>query len=339
MEQEKIFNISWGTILRIAFAILVFYLLYLIKGIFVSFIFAVIISVLVDPIIDFFCEKLRFPRLASTITVYTLVFGVLVAFIAYLAPTFVPEFNNFISNFGSYVDKLPESIRAKIDGQTDLATNGFDWTEVLASIFGGLVSAISVLSLAVFLSLEEKAVDKGIRLISPKKNEEFFFNLWQNSKRKVAQWFGVRLLSSLIVGVAVFISLELLNNYVDFFYTPFSLSFSLFAGIADIVPIIGPLIAAVIIFVSLASTSIASALIFLVIFLIIQQIESNIITPLLTKKIIGISPVLVLLAVLIGDKLGGTIGAILAIPLTGMIYEFIKDYLEKKKAEEIYNNE
>jgi len=76
-----------------------------------------------------------------------------------------------------------------------------------------------------------------------------------------------------------------------------------------------------------------SALIFLIFFVILQQIESNIITPMLSKKLIGLSPVLVLLAVLAGGKLWGPIGALLAIPLAGLLLELVKDFLRRKKEE------
>ena len=76
------------------------------------------------------------------------------------------------------------------------------------------------------------------------------------------------------------------------------------------------------------------AIFILIIFILIQQVENNIITPILAKKFIGLSPVLVLLALAIGGTLWGFLGAILAIPLAGILFEFLKDYLKKRKKDE-----
>ena len=69
------------------------------------------------------------------------------------------------------------------------------------------------------------------------------------------------------------------------------------------------------------------ALIMLVIFLLIQQIEGTILTPILTKRLVGLPPVLVIIALMIGGKLWGVLGAVLAIPLFGLLYEFSSHFL------------
>ncbi|MFC1630258.1 AI-2E family transporter, partial [Patescibacteria group bacterium] len=64
-----------------------------------------------------------------------------------------------------------------------------------------------------------------------------------------------------------------------------------------------------------------------------QQIENNILTPILTKKYVNIPPVLVLVSLVIGGKLLGFLGALLAIPLAGILFEFMKDFLKQRKEE------
>ncbi len=68
-----------------------------------------------------------------------------------------------------------------------------------------------------------------------------------------------------------------------------------------------------------------------IIFVLIQQIEGGILTPILSKKFIGIPPVLVLVALFVGGKLWGFLGALLAIPLAGILFEFLRDFLKKRK--------
>jgi predicted PurR-regulated permease PerM len=124
-----------------------------------------------------------------------------------------------------------------------------------------------------------------------------------------------------------FLALKLFNiNYAS--------SLSLFAGVTNIIPILGPILAGAIITILAFLDYWPKALFILIAFILIQQIEGNLLSPILTKKFIGLPPVLVLLAVLMGGKLWGILGAILAIPLAGIIYEFLRDFLKKRKESE-----
>jgi len=71
----------------------------------------------------------------------------------------------------------------------------------------------------------------------------------------------------------------------------------------------------------------------LIAFIFIQQIENNILLPLLTKKFLGLSPVLVLMGLAIGGVLWGFLGAVLVVPLFGILYGFLREFLEKRKKE------
>ena len=81
--------------------------------------------------------------------------------------------------------------------------------------------------------------------------------------------------------------------------------------------------------------SFPKAVFVLIAFLLIQQIEGNILSPLLARKFVGLPPVLVLLSLAIGAQLLGLLGAILAIPIAGIIFEFLRDFLKKKKEEKV----
>jgi predicted PurR-regulated permease PerM len=106
------------------------------------------------------------------------------------------------------------------------------------------------------------------------------------------------------------------------------------AGILDFVPIIGPISTGILILLLISPESITKSIFALIAFVLIQQIEGNILIPILTKKFIGLPSVLVLISLAIGGKLWGVAGAILIVPLAGILYEILKEILEKKRAEE-----
>jgi predicted PurR-regulated permease PerM len=336
--SERILDISWSTIIKIALAFIGFYLLYLIRDILIWLIFALIISVLFDPAITFL-RKSGLPRVLSTIFVYVLSFGILGGLIYLIAPPFVSEIQKFTQLFPQYFEKISpplsglgikafesiESFTSAIEGWLVRASANI-FSAVFA-FFGGIFSTVTIFAIAIFLSLEEKGMEKALILMTPKKYEGQVLNIWERTKIKIARWFGSRILLSIFIGLLTFIACHVLN-------IEYAVSFGLLAGIFDLVPIIGPVVAGVIIVIFTSLESWIKALFILIIFLLIQQIEGNILTPVLTKKFIGLPAVLVIIALMVGGKLWGVLGAVLAIPLFGLFYEFLKDFLKRRKERE-----
>jgi len=336
-DQAKLLDISWGTILKLAIAGLVIYILFLTKDILVWVLFGLIISILFAPAIDFL-RRMRVPRVLGVVSVYSVTFGVLALIIWSMAPLFVNEIQRFSQLFPQYFETLSPilqgfGVAAFSDVQTFFDALSFGVEKIAGNIFsalfvvfGGIFSTIFVLSISIFFSIEEKSIEKTIGLLFPKKYEAFALDLWERSQRKVSGWFASRLITSIFVGVATYLTLFLFN--VQY---PFSLG--LLATILNFIPIIGPLVTGLLLFILVALDSTLKAIFILLAFTLIQQIEGNILTPLLTKKFLGIPPALVLIALAVGLQLWGIMGAILAIPLAGIIFEFLRDFLRKRKEE------
>ncbi len=337
MNQSRVLDISWGTILKLAVAFFTLYLLYLIRDILVWVVFGLIISLLFNPAIAFLKRK-YFPRVLATILVYVLLFGILGFLIYSTAPIFVSEIQQFSQMFPEYFERISPLLKGlgiEAFENFDRFSQAFQGELIKASsnifsavgaIFGGIFSAITIFAIALFFSLEEKGIDRVIGILSPKRYEAFVLSLWARSQKKVSGWFGARILSCIFVGLMTFVTCYVLN-------IKYAVSFGFLAGILDFIPIIGPIIAGAGILVTVALTSWTKALFFLIAFLIIQQIEGNILSPVLTKKFIGLPPVLVLVAVMVGAKLWGVMGALLAIPISGILFEFLRDFLKKRKEE------
>lgn len=337
MNQSQVLDISWGTILKVTFTVIVFYILYLISDILIWFLFAIIISVIFDPAINFL-QRLRISRFASTAFVYLVFFGIFATSLYLIAPLFAKEIRQFTTVFPQYFEKIAPPLKGlgikafeSLDNfviifQGWLNKASASIFSAVIAIFGGVFSTLTVFSLAFFLSLEKEAIEKLILLLSPKKYETSILELWQNSKNKVVAWFGVRIFACLFVGIMVFLTCY-------FFNIKYAASFGFLAGILDLIPILGPFIAGAIIVIFATLESWLKALFVLIVFVLIQQIEGNILIPLLSKKFMGLSPFIILISLFIGGKLFGVLGAVFAIPLTGIIFEFSKGFLEKIKKE------
>ncbi|MBI3631685.1 MAG: AI-2E family transporter [Candidatus Staskawiczbacteria bacterium] len=242
--SEKILDISWETILKFFIASFIFYIIYLVRDIVVWFFFALIISILLQPAVNFL-RKIYIPKIIAI-------------FLVYLS--------------------------------------------------------------------EEKGVERVLILLCPQKYEELIITLFKRAQNKVAGWFGARILACLFVGVASF-----LVFYV--FEIKYAFILALLSGILNFVPYVGPWITSIllIVFIIISSGSWLKVIYVLVAVVVIQEIENKLLTPILMKKMIDIPPVLVLVALLVGSQIFGFLGTIFAVPVFGIVYEFLKEFLEKRR--------
>ncbi|MBI4359409.1 MAG: AI-2E family transporter [Candidatus Nealsonbacteria bacterium] len=336
--MEKVtFEFSWETILRMGVLVASLYAIYRVREILLLIVFALIISLLFNPLIDYL-QKRKVPRTLAVISVYFSVFGLFAILIYLFVPLLIIEASHFSQFFSQYFEKLSPPLRGlglegfqSLESFVDLAESSLSRAaqnifSALFSIFGGILTTVFVIFLALFLSLEERAFEKSVFLLFPAGSEEMALDLWRRCQKKVSGWFLSRVLSSLFVGGLVYFSLLILQSDYPF-------SFGLLAAVSNFIPIVGPFFTGLLIFLLLSLTSPVKAVLAIVIFILIQQIENNVLLPILSKKFIGISPALVLISVAIGGSIGGIWGAILGIPLLGISLEFARDFLKKQKEE------
>ncbi len=339
MDVQKNLDISWTAIIKVAIGIICFYVLYTIKDVLVWFIFALIISIALNPIIDFF-QRRKIPRIFAVIFVYFAIFGIFVILIWMTIPLFTTEIHQFLEVFPAYFERISPPLRGLgLEAFNNVETfmqslektlsamsdNIFNF---LFAIFGGVFSTIFVITTSIFLSADEKMIDKTLILIFPKRYENSAINIWKKSQKKVAGWFLARILVCVFVGLATYIALLIFN--VKY---PFTLG--LFAGVFNFVPYVGPLLTGILLFLVIFPTEMLKAIFVLIVFIIIQQIDGNILSPVLMKRMINLSPILVIFALVVGAKLWGFLGSLLVVPLAGILFEFIREFLEKRKEKDI----
>ncbi|MDP2741677.1 MAG: AI-2E family transporter [bacterium] len=338
--SEQTLDISIKTIIKIFIAVFVLYVIYLAKDVVLWFFFALIISVLLEPAINFL-RWFRLPKIIAMTIIYLSVFGFLGGLIYITAPIFIFELKQFSQYLPDYFENIDPILKQfGIDlayifsDLTKVLTNGLEKSSggiisAVATFFGGVSSAIFILALAFFLSLEEKGTEKVLVLLAPKKYEEYIIALFERSQVKVSGWFAARILSCFFVGVASFIIFYIFN-------VKYAFILALISGVLNFVPYIGPLITIIllIVFVAVSSNSWIAVSYVLISVAAIQIIENNLLTPVLMKKMINLPPVLVLISLLVGSQMLGFLGTIFAVPVFAIVYEFLKEFLEKRREEE-----
>ena len=331
-------DISWATIVKLGLTGFLVYAVFSLRDLLVLVLFGVILSILFDPVIDFLQTK-KIPRVVSTIGVYLLLFSFLSYVIFATTPIFVTEIQEFSHRLPQYFEERInpsleglgvstfKDFQSFVDVLTQKATEDTSTIfEALVGIFGGIFSTVFVISVSIFLSIEDRPIERTITLLFPKKYEALALSLWKRSQRKVSGWFLSRVLSSIFVAAATYFTLLLFGVHSP-------LSLSLLAGVLNFVPVVGPLLAGVLIALLVALESPLQALFVILAFVLIQQVEENVLMPLLSKRLIGVPPALVLISLAIGAHFWGIMGAILAIPLAGIFFEFLRDFLKKQKEE------
>lgn len=336
--SEQTLEISWQTIVKVLAACFVVYILFLTRNVAVWFLFALTISLLLDPLINFL-RWLRFPKILAVVTVYVCIFGAL-GLVAYLvSPIFLFELAQFSKNIPDYLEKINPILKnvgiettQNFQDTTSLLMSGLQQSSTgivraITTFFGGVYSTFLIFAIAFFISLEDRGTERVLAFLAPKKYKEYVVHLFERAQLKVSGWFGARIISCLFMGAASFTTFYLLG-------IKYAFTLALISGVLNFIPYIGPTISLVlaVLFVGISSSWIVAGYM-LVIILIIQEIENKALTPLLMKKFMDLPPVLVLLSLLIGGTLFGFLGTVFAVPIFGIIFEFSKEFLERRREE------
>ena len=339
MNNEKTLDLSWETVSKVAIAIIGFYILFNVKDILVWFIFALIISILFKPGIDVLM-RLKIPRVIATSLMYLAVFGILSVTLYFIVSVLITEVEQFSRVMPIYFRDLSPTlsdlgIHAFEDIENFIEVTKGSLRELTAAIFsasfaffGGLAKTFFVMTTAFFISLEGNLIERTIRVIFPKKYEKSALHLWEKSQKQVSGWFLSRIVVCSFVGVATYVSALVAG-------IKYPLSFGLIAGVFNFILYIGPLVSGAFIFLVTAIDSLPKAIFILIAFIVIQMLDGGLMTPILSKTFIGLSPVLVIIALAVGGTLWGMLGALLAIPLMGITFEFLKEFLKRKKRIEV----
>lgn len=203
-----------------------------------------------------------------------------------------------------------------------------------ATAISTLLAFAAVVVLTLFLLLEGPSLRRGILgMMSPSTGARVT-SVYQEVSRSVTGYMFGDLLTSVIAGVVVGVSLALLG-------VPYPLLLGLWVGLVDFLPLVGGLLAGAPVVIIAAFHSFTAALIMLVVFLAYQEIENHVLYPLVMSKTVRLSPLWVLVAVLVGATLGNRIGsglgafvgALIAIPVGGSIQLIVRELRRGPTAE------
>lgn len=218
-----------------------------------------------------------------------------------------------------------EQIFNKVSGVGVTATQGAFGS--ISVVLSGLFSFILIVVLSFYFAMQEHGIQNFIKIVIPfgNKSESYAIDLWARSKEKIGKWMQGQLLLGVLMFVLVYLGLTI-------FGIPYALSLALFAGTLEIIPVFGPILSAVpAVVLAFTTGGTTLAMIIAGFYLLVQQFESHLIYPLVVRKVVGVPPILVILALVIGWELAGILGVLISVPVAAVLMEVIDD-IEKKRA-------
>jgi predicted PurR-regulated permease PerM len=308
-----------------------------------------------DGIVDKLEEK-RIPRAVSIIGIYVVFIAVMVLFISTLIPLIASQtlelalrVRDIITNLAHgeqlwslpYTARLQQIVSDFIQGADQellinnlqsgleqignqlqgIAGNTFTAVKI---IFNGALNALLVMVLTFFMVVDEKGIDTFLLSLFPSRHGQYILAKSEAVKEKVGYWLRGQLKLMLAMAILTYVVLVILG--VDY-----ALTLAMIAGITELLPVIGPIIAMIPALLIGLNVSLMYAFWILIAYIIIQQLEGNILVPLIMNKAVGLSPLIIIVAMLVGYQFMGIIGIIISVPLATAISIFIKDYTAKTK--------
>jgi len=347
MGKEIRVSITPGTVFTALFILAGAYAFWLLRDLALLVLTAIVVASAIEPGVAFFI-RYRIPRFLSALLVYVLLFGSVFALFYFFFPPIVAEAARFLSVMPRYLDTIniavsfpsladatsfigskegiQSFVQTLLSFQSVFAASG-GALQLLITFFGGIFSLLLVIVLSFYFALQDTGVDDFIRLVMPVEYEEYSIDLWKRAQKKIGLWMQGQVLLSVIVGIREYHGLLIIG-------IPYALLLSVFTALAEVIPIFGSLIAGTAaVVVGYSDGGVALAAIVAGLYIVVNQFESNLIYPLIVKKIVGIPPLLVIVALIAGYTLAGFLGILLSVPIAAVLLELITDFDKRKRRE------
>lgn len=318
------------------------YFLWLLRDLILLVITAIVIASAIEPGVAFIARQ-RIPRFFSVILVYGIVFGSLFVIMYYFLPPIISDAASFFATAPRYLESIniteqvsslaaqapshnPSTMLQSLLALKAVFTEGSAGVlKLLITFFGSIFSLVLVIVLSFYFALQDTSVDDFLRMVTPASVEEYAVDLWKRAQKKIGLWMQGQVLLSVIVGILIYLGLLIIG-------IPYALLISVFTAMAEIIPVFGSLIAgAVAVVVAYSDGGVALAAIVAGLYVVVNQFESNLIYPLIVKKIVGIPPLLVIVALIAGYTLAGFVGVLLSVPLAAVGLELLTDLDRRKR--------
>ncbi len=350
-ERNLHVTITTGTLLKTIVVLALAWLLFVLRDVVLIVLTAVVISSAVEPGVRAMTRH-KIPRVAAVLVLYLVMFSMFFLLFYFFFPSVLKDFGTFAATLPQYLDTFTHSsaytayssmlglpAAAEISGNEmitsfrglfDIGADGGTFSAA-TKIFGGLFSFVLIVVFSFYFAVVETGVDDFIRIVTPRTHRVYLQDLWKRSQHKIGLWMQGQLILGVLIGVLVYLLLLI-------FQVPHALILAVIAALFELIPVFGPILAAIpAVIMGFVAGGPVMGITVVIIYIVIQLFENHLIYPQVVTRVVGVPPLLVILALIIGAELAGFLGVILSVPVAATLQEFVKDIETGRLAEHVRN--
>lgn len=320
--MEKKVEITLKSIILFFAVLLGILLLYYTRDILVMLFLALIIVATLSPLVDWLTKYLKW-RTFSALVLYLVGFGLISALFASIIPVLSQQAKSFVEILPNLIAQIPwldgSNLIQNLTNEINIASISEYLThstsqvfQIFGSVFGIIGSIVVIIVISFYGLVSEKKIHLELKKHLTKHDLEKYWQVSEKIYSNLGIWLRTQIALGIIVGLVTGLGLHFLS-------VPYALLLGVLAGLLEIIPVLGPVLAAIPAIIIGLSISPLLGLAVLILFIIIQQTEAYVLVPKVMERALGLSPIVILSALLVGGKLGGIIGAIIAVPIASII--------------------
>jgi predicted PurR-regulated permease PerM len=307
----------------------------------IELLISIFLAIALNPLVSVTERRLRLKHGPAAVVVFLLTILVVVTFLIVIFTPLYNEVRSFSEHLPEYLDKAERStlfrdldrrydILSKLRTQSQTLPDRLPATASAALGLAGTVAnavfeTITVLFLTLFLLLELPSIGRSIVSLLPPEQADTAIRMQNEISHTVARYVASNIAVSIFAGIVTWISLVILG-------VPFALVLALLMGLFDLLPLIGATLGgAIVVIVATITVGITAGLIMIAVLVIYQQTENHLVQPIVMRRSVAVSPLIVILSVLVGAALLGILGALLAIPVAGSIQIALRDIVAARR--------
>lgn len=314
-----------------------------IKAVLGPFLVAVIISYLLNPVVNLLATR-GVPRSVAVLLIYSLFISAIAIVLTNLVPLFnaqlgelaehLPEWNrrvqSWIDQYNHSKDSLPDSVRLGVEKSLDrlesAITDGVgNLMDSLGTTLNQLFLVLIIPFLAFYMLKDVDVIGKAVITLLPVRRRKDVLHLFRDVDEALGNYIRGQLLVCLGVGIMAYVGYLIID-------LPYALILALLVGIFNVIPYLGPFFGAIPALLVALSISPEKVVAVIVVNLLVQMLEGNILSPQIVGKTLHMHPLFIIFSLLVGGEMGGIIGLILAVPffaVAKVILEHIVDHYKK----------
>lgn len=334
MNNKTYIEISFFSIIKVVIILLGLVFLWQIRDILLLLFIVLVIVAALSPVVDKWSTKMN--RIIAVTLIYIIMIAIISGIGAIVFPPLVEQIQQLAEKLPDYLYKIfpdfgswREIITSSQAGLTKTAQEisqfGLKLYSATLGFFDGLIAVFTIIILTFYLLLEQNGVKKFVFNYFPLENREQVINVAHKIGIKMGGWLRGQLLLGATVGLIDGIGLGLLG--VDY-----ALTLGVWAGFTELIPYIGPVLGAIPgVLLAFMESPLLGVLV-LAFYVVVQQLEASFLVPKIMQKAVGLSPVIIIIAILIGAKIAGLTGVVLSIPAAAIISVIFTEWSQIKKA-------